>query len=372
MHPGGPPCSPGAFRGRCERLRHNQEVAQMKLTGQNIPDIYHLLILQQATVQHCIQFFSKTSDAFVRTITFTFKISSPQPTTSQFVYVARSIASRHITVTIAYSSNTKMQYDNPLVQMDHNVLAESCPWQVDKPRRLSRERLPAEDGLQWGSDPSFCYHGFSSPIGTWTEERLVQNLMRNMASICTSLDIDFDTSESSSSLPSTIPKKDYSDPLGLNGFTLPMFQPSTVPTNERLSETPSLSSSPSQGQAPSPENTTCTRRASCIKQENKSGQKKRKCVQKSGQKLCHCRSEKKRREIIGERYRDLCQIVPGLEKHSYTRKYVLEEAAFWIQSLLQGNDALKRQLEELKEQEHMNRLRLFPVEEEEEDQKLSH
>jgi hypothetical protein len=61
-----------------------------------------------------------------------------------------------------------------------------------------------------------------------------------------------------------------------------------------------------------------------------------------------------------------------LEKHSYTRKYVLEEAAFWIQSLLQGNDALKRQLEELKEQEHMNRLRLFPVEEEEEDQKLSH
>jgi hypothetical protein len=104
--------------------------------------------------------------------------------------------------------------------------------------------------------------------------------------------------------------------------------------------------------------------------ENKSGQKKRKCVQKPGQKLCHCRSEKKRREIIGERYRELCQIVPGLEKHSYTRKYILEEAALWIQSLLQGNDALERQLGKLKAQENMNRLRLFPAEED--DQKLTY
>lgn len=263
-----------------------------------------------------------------------------------------------------------MEYENPLVQRDRNVLAESCPLQVDKPQHLSRDRVTAEEGLQWGSDPSFCYHGFSCPIGTWTEERLVQNLMRNMASICTSVDIDFDISESTTSLPPKTPQKDHSDPLGLNGFTLPMFQPSIVQTDERLSETPSLSSSPSQGQAPSPENTTtCTRRASCIKAENKSGQKKRKCVQKPGQKLCHCRSEKKRREIIGERYRDLCQIVPGLEKHSYTRKYVLEEAALWIQSLLRGNDALQRQLAGLKEQENMNRLRLFPAEED--DQKLT-
>jgi hypothetical protein len=59
-----------------------------------------------------------------------------------------------------------------------------------------------------------------------------------------------------------------------------------------------------------------------------------------------------------------------LEKHSYTRKYILEEAALWIQSLLQGNDALQRQLGELKEQENMNRLRLFPVEED--DQKLTY
>ncbi|OGE53100.1 hypothetical protein PENARI_c008G03465 [Penicillium arizonense] len=195
-----------------------------------------------------------------------------------------------------------MEYENPLVQRDHNILSESCPWQVDKPQHLSRNRVSAEEGLQWGSDPSFCYHGFSCPIGTWTEERLVQNLMRNMASICTSVDIDFDISESTNWSPPNAPQKDPSDSLGLNGFTLPMFQPSTVQTNERLSETPSLSSSPSQGQAPSPENTTCTRRASC--------------------------------------------------------------------SLLQGNDALQRQLGKLKEQEKMNRLRLFPAEED--DQKLTY
>ena len=55
--------------------------------------------------------------------------------------------------------------------------------------------------------------------------------------------------------------------------------------------------------------------------------------------------------------------MPGLEKQSFTRKYVLEGAALWIQSLVQGNDALHQQLVQLKEQERLNQLRLFPIEE---------
>jgi hypothetical protein len=43
--------------------------------------------------------------------------------------------------------------------------------------------------------------------------------------------------------------------------------------------------------------------------------------------------------------------VPRLKKQTYTRKYVLAEAAMWIQSLVQGNDTLREQLEQLKEQE---------------------
>ena len=190
----------------------------------------------------------------------------------------------------------------------------------------------------------------------------MQNLMRNMASFCNSVDIGFDVSEKYRELH----QQPMDDPMQLNGLSLPMFQPSLVPHYERLSETPSSSSSPpptTRGRS-SPESSTTCSRASCTKAESKT-QKKRKCVQRPGQKLCHCRSEKKRREIIGQRYKELCHLVPGLEKHSYTRKYVLAEVAIWIQDLLRGNDALEAQLQQLKEQERLNQMRLFPVEAEE-------
>ncbi|KAJ5365108.1 hypothetical protein N7517_007994 [Penicillium concentricum] len=249
-----------------------------------------------------------------------------------------------------------MEYDNQTLQRGHSTPSHYCPWQADKPQQISREQWPTEEGLQWGSDPSFCYHGYSSPIGTWTEERLVQNLMRNMASFCTSMNMGFD-------IPQIIdepPQKPVLEASQLNGFTLPMFQPSMVPPNERLSETPSSpsssSSSSSQGQMLSPDDDECSQRPSCIKARIQAGQKKRKCVQKPGQKLCHCRSEKRRRELVGDKYKELSRIVPGLKEQSYTRKYVLEETALWIQSLAQGNDALHEQLRQLKEQEILSQL----------------
>ncbi|KAJ5964722.1 uncharacterized protein N7479_004598 [Penicillium vulpinum] len=279
-----------------------------------------------------------------------------------------------------------MENHNQILQMDQSTLSHYYPWKADEPQPTRNQR-PAEEGLQWGSDPSFCYHGYSSPIGTWTEERLVQNLMRNMASFCTSMDLGFD-------IPKIIdeqPQKRILEPRELNGFTMPIFRSSTVPQNERLSETlssppsslPSLSSpsssSPSSSSPPSSspsssssiqdqtvfsDNFECTQRPSCIKARNKSGQTKRKCVQRAGQKLCHCRSEKKRRQLVGDRYKELCRIVPGLDKQSYTRKYVLEGAALWIERLVEGNDTLHQQLEQLKEQERLNQSHLSPVEEE--------
>ncbi|CDM26999.1 Helix-loop-helix DNA-binding [Penicillium roqueforti FM164] len=251
-----------------------------------------------------------------------------------------------------------MENANQTIQKDYSTLSHYCPWQDDRPQPISRDQWPAEEGLQWGSDPSFCYHGFSSPIGTWTEERLVQNLMRNMAGLCTAMDIDFD-------VPESIHEPSQKNLSELDGFTLPIFQTSMVPQNGRPSETPSPSSSSSQAQMFSLDDTECTQRASCVKARTQSKQRKRKCVQRPGQNLCHCRSEKKRREIIGDRYKELCHIVPGLERQSYTRKYVLEEAALWIQKLIQDNVALHQQLGELKEQEKLTQLRLFPVEKDE-------
>ncbi|KAJ5788183.1 hypothetical protein N7457_003173 [Penicillium paradoxum] len=254
--------------------------------------------------------------------------------------------------------------ENQSFQMELSPPSHCDLWQAPTPQPISRHQLPTE-GLQWGSDPNFGYHGFSCPIGTWTEERVVQNLLRNIVNLCTSMDVGPDIPDIEEPIP-----KHISDPMQLNGWTIPIFQPAMIPTDTlsemAFSPSSSSSSSPSQAQSQtSPEDPECTRRASCAKAATTSGQKKRKCVQKPGQNLCHCRSEKKRREIIGERYKQLCHVVPGLENHSYTRKYVLREAALWIQELLRGNDVLHQQLAQLKEQEKVNRVRLFPVEEDE-------
>ncbi|KAJ5207266.1 hypothetical protein N7491_002103 [Penicillium cf. griseofulvum] len=256
-----------------------------------------------------------------------------------------------------------MEYDNQTLQMGHNTLSHYCPWQADEPQPVSRDQGPAEEGLQWGSDPSFCYHGYSSPIGTWTEERLVQNLMRNMASFCANMNIGCDVPE----IINRPPQEPILDALRLNGLTLPILRPTMIPQNERLSESPSSpsSSSSSQGQMFSSDDNECSQRPSCIRARTQSRQKKRKCVQNPGQKLCHCRSEKKRRELIGDRYEELSRIVPRLKKQTYTRKYVLAEAAMWIESLVQGNDALREQLGQLKEQEKLSQLQLIPIQDEE-------
>ncbi|KAJ5218390.1 uncharacterized protein N7498_000489 [Penicillium cinerascens] len=202
------------------------------------------------------------------------------------------------------------------------------------------KRLPLDNGLQWGSDPSFCYHGFSCPIGTWTEERLVQNLMRNMASMCDSMNIDFNHD---AELPDyTVDFQKTPDMVQLNGLDV-----SQMPRKYR-SETPgSISSSSTSGSEKRKSVTPC-----CSDEKNTTPpNKKRKCVQKPGQKLCHCRSEKKRREIITQRYQEVSDLVPALGKHNYTRKYVLKEAAKFITSLTEGNELLRKQLDAMKDQE---------------------
>lgn len=71
-----------------------------------------------------------------------------------------------------------------------------------------------------------------------------------------------------------------------------------------------------------------------------------------------------RRELVRDRYKELCRIVPGLERQEYTRKFILEETVLLIQRLVRGNDTLHQQLGQLKEQEKLKQLRLFPIEDE--------
>lgn len=216
-----------------------------------------------------------------------------------------------------------------------------------KPQTNIPKRIPIDNSLQWGSDPSFCYHGFSCPIGTWTEERLVRNLMRNMATMCDSVDIDFNYD---TELPNHMEYSKSPDLVQLNRLDLSRHR-------QYRSETPgSISSASSSGS----EKRKSLSPLSPIDHHAPPPNKKRKCVQKPGQKLCHCRTEKKRREIITQGYQDISSIVPALAKHHYTRKYILDEAAKFIKSLTEGNDLLRRQLDAMKEQEEKDMRDPFP------------
>jgi hypothetical protein len=197
------------------------------------------------------------------------------------------------------------------------------------------QRIPLDRGLQWGSDPNFCYHGFSCPIGSWTEERLVRNAMRNMAYMASSVKAEFNLDFNISDYINDH-RSEETDVVRLNGLN---FSP-TERVDDLRSPTPPSTASPSSTSSP-------RRQEVDLQPPNK----KRKCVQKPGQKLCHCRSEKKRREAVSQGYRDLSQVVPGLEGQNFTRKYVLNATAQYLEQLLHGNEDLKRQLGEMKDQE---------------------
>ncbi|KAJ5752161.1 hypothetical protein N7520_009078 [Penicillium odoratum] len=223
--------------------------------------------------------------------------------------------------------------NHPTSQL-HNPVKECCRRQTGM-RHYTKKRRSIEDGLQWGSDPSFCFHGFSCPVGTWTEDRLVRNLMRDMACMASGIDIDgslefkaleYPTSHIIENWDPIIFKTEDSSLNFDNGRLNVIPMPIHIPMPALMPKSPSTSSNEKKDAAPN---------------------KKRKCTQTPGQILCHCRSEKKRRDAIGEGYRDLCRIVPGLERNNFTRKYILDEAARYVESLVRGNEDLYRQLENL-------------------------
>ncbi|KAJ5591654.1 uncharacterized protein N7459_002023 [Penicillium hispanicum] len=215
---------------------------------------------------------------------------------------------------------------------EHLQATRCCAGIDSRPPSSSQMRIPIDQGLQWGSDPSFCYHGFSCPVGGWTEERLVRNLMRNVASMCKSLDVEFNMDQSLSD--EIQEEKTVLTPL--NGFDIPQIQ--RVDTGRSA-----VPASASVG-------LNCSVHLARRIEETAPPSKKRKCIQGPGQALCHCQTEKKRREAIGQGYRDLSQCVPGLRNSNFTRKYILDEAARYIEDLMAGNDALQQQLNVMNEQ----------------------
>ncbi|KAJ5733454.1 hypothetical protein N7493_002240 [Penicillium malachiteum] len=226
-----------------------------------------------------------------------------------------------------------MSADQLLVAPHH--LSKGCCNGKSGTRQYTKKRASIDDGLQWGSDPSFCYHGFSRPIGTWTEERLVGNLLRDMACMYSGVDIDGNLD---------VKALDYPINWLLESRSPMVFKSEQSPSKSRAALSNIQSTIPSTlSFAP----TTTVQRV----HDAHPPTKKRKCVQGPGQALCHCRSEKKRREAIGKGYHDLCEIVPGLANNNFTRKYVLDETAKYVQRLALDNQKLRQQLKSLDQEE---------------------
>ncbi|KAJ6014960.1 hypothetical protein N7540_009551 [Penicillium herquei] len=230
-----------------------------------------------------------------------------------------------------------MSADQLIVATHHS--SKGCCNGKSGTRQYTKKRKSAEDGLQWGSDPSFCHHGFSRPIGTWTEDRLVRNLLRDMACMCSGVDIDGNLDVKALNYPVNW-LFDSRNPMILKSEQASPTKPraglsdiqSTIPSTLSFAPTTTI-----QGVNHDDTNPTS---------------KKRKCVQGPGQTLCHCRSEKKRREAVGKGYHDLCEIVPRLANNNFTRKYVLDETAKYVQELVLGNQKLRQQLESLEQEEN--------------------
>ncbi|KAJ5387010.1 hypothetical protein N7509_009551 [Penicillium cosmopolitanum] len=232
-----------------------------------------------------------------------------------------------------------------------------CP-----PDTKEQKRWPLETGLQWGSDPSFCYHGFSNPIGTWTEERVTQNLMRNMMHAANSVTVDFGYEfDFSTHTPNFF--SEQPDIIRLNRFDLSNDLQTDIPTKTPSLRSASLSTAASLDASSPPEIIKEEKRPARQEEDLAPPKKKRKCVQKPGQQLCHCRSEKKRREAVTRGYQDLSDLVPGLKNHNFTRKYILDETAKYVSALLQGNEDLQGQLDQMKPHNEPDMWPLFEKEE---------
>lgn len=212
---------------------------------------------------------------------------------------------------------------------------------ITEPHTHLAHRPPMETELQWGSDPSFQYHGFSCPIGSWTEERLVRDMMRNVAFMCRSIDIDLNTQPE---IPQIANHEHIAEEwLSLDDLDLPSLSDVAA----RVPSVPSLSpdlDSNTDSTTPEPLPRVCSPQ----KRKRSTSTRKRKCVQKPGQALCHCQTEKRRRTTIGHGYESLSRVVPALRGQSFTRKYVLEGAANYVQHLIDGNRDLQQQLDDMK------------------------
>lgn len=61
----------------------------------------------------------------------------------------------------------------------------------------------------------------------------------------------------------------------------------------------------------------------------------------------HIKSEQKRRTLIREGFEDLGELVPGLRGGGFSKSIVLLMSADWLQDLLQGNEILRKRLDQM-------------------------
>ena len=229
--------------------------------------------------------------------------------------------------------------------------------------------------LHWGSDQSFFENGFVPPAHQISVERLTQSLLCKME--CLEPQPSTNSTRPSSPLPAHPPKRTWEVnaadhiQMQIENGTIQAHDTAYVEARSRAkrrkgkvdrsvtiskehgemgrddglfvasdSQTRDCSSTSSSIKRRSPKSQETPKR-SMTSSEPRSGRTNLTPIQKREN---HVRSEQKRREIIKQGFDDLVEMVPGLHGGGFSKGAILNQAADWLEDLVQGNVQLRRQL----------------------------
>lgn len=228
------------------------------------------------------------------------------------------------------------------------------------------EQLSIESGtrtaadLPFGTDAGFSNRPFVAPANHKTEEEVTRNMLEN-------IDCLEEVISAANTCPSTPRSKRRKEPANMDIMSLqysarargdiereaepapPSRKRRKIKVKVEIAEEQESDSLPApakggkrKSKKPSQED------ASPASTASQSGNQKsrRKNLTNEQKRSNHIISEQKRRDLISAGYNNLCELVPGLKNAGYSKSVMLQKAADWLETFMQGNKTLELQLAE--------------------------
>ena len=240
-------------------------------------------------------------------------------------------------------------------------------------RNMNAVNLRRSADLSFGSDISFFDHGFVAPPDQETEEEVTKTMLGKMDCL------EPQMSAASTRPPSpTVKRRKLGLSTGLENVHNPQDMkventgvPHSAPLPQQSDQRSRKRRKPefkAEAQGDSPLDSSGARskltrsaatRLNAASQNSlangsppaisRLGEQKsnRENLSESQKRTNHIASEQKRRDLIKQGFDDLCELIPELKGGGSSKSAMLAQAASWLEDLIRGNEALRRQLAEL-------------------------